>query len=60
MSAYVLMAMPVGVAFVLALINPGYLNVFVEKPLGFVMLFGSLALFVVGGFWMSRVVKIKF
>jgi tight adherence protein B len=34
MSAYVLMAMPVGVAFILAFINPGYLNVFVEKPLG--------------------------
>ena len=60
MSAYVLMAMPVGVAVILALINPGYLNVFVEKPLGIGMLVGGIAMFVVGGFWMSRVVKIKF
>jgi tight adherence protein B len=60
MSAYVLMAMPVGVAVVLALINPGYLNVFVEKPLGWLMLVASVAMFTVGGFWMSRVVKIKF
>lgn len=60
MSAYVLMAMPVGVAFVLMFINPGYLNVFVEKPLGLLMLFGAIAMFAVGGFWMSRVVKIKF
>ena len=60
MSAYVLMAMPVGVAFILAFINPGYLNVFVEKPLGLVMLFGAVVMFTVGGFWMSRVVKIKF
>ena len=54
------MAMPVGVAVILALINPGYLNVFVEKPLGIGMLVGGIAMFVVGGFWMSRVVKIKF
>lgn len=60
MSAYVLMAMPIGVAFILALINPGYLNVFVEHPLGLVMLVGGLVMFVIGGFWMSRVVKIKF
>ena len=60
MSAYVLMAMPVGVAGILAVINPGYLNVFVGHPIGLVMLVGSLLLFSVGGFWMSRVVKIKF
>lgn len=60
MSAYVLMVMPVGVAVALSFINPGYLNVFVEKPLGIMMLVGGLAMFAVGGFWMSRVVKIKF
>lgn len=60
MSAYVLMAMPVGVAGILGVINPGYLNVFVEHPIGLLMLVGSLLLFAVGGFWMSRVVKIKF
>lgn len=60
MSAYVLMAMPVGVAFILAFINPGYLNVFVEKPLGLLMLVSAIVMFTVGGFWMSRVVKIKF
>lgn len=60
MSAYVLMAMPVGVAFILAFINPGYLNVFVEKPLGLLMLASAIAMFTAGGFWMSRVVKIKF
>ena len=60
MSAYVLMAMPVGVAVILGFINPGYLNVFVEHPIGLVMLVGGLLLFATGGFWMSRVVKIKF
>ncbi|WP_407709792.1 type II secretion system F family protein [Arthrobacter nitrophenolicus] len=60
MSAYVLMAMPVGVAIILAFINPGYLNVFVEHPLGLVQLVAAMVMFAVGGFWMSRVVKIKF
>jgi tight adherence protein B len=60
MSAYVLMAMPVGVAVILAFINPGYLNVFVNHPIGLVMLVGALLMFAVGGFWMSRVIKIKF
>ncbi len=60
MSAYVLMAMPVGVAIILAFINPGYLNVFVENPLGLMMLIGAIVMFAVGGFWMSRVIKIKF
>lgn len=60
MSALVLMAMPLGVAVILAFINPGYLNVFVEHPIGLLMLVGGFILFAVGGFWMSRVVKIKF
>ncbi|TDL41800.1 type II secretion system protein F [Arthrobacter nitrophenolicus] len=60
MSAYVLMVMPIGVAVVLGMINPGYLDVFVEHPMGLVMLVGGLLLFAVGGFWMSRIVKIKF
>ena len=49
-----------GVAVILAFINPGYLNVFVEHPIGLLMLVGGFILFAVGGFWMSRVVKIKF
>ena len=60
MSAYVLMVMPIGVAVILAFINPGYLNVFVEHPIGLGMLVGAVLMFAVGGFWMSRVVKIKF
>lgn len=60
MSAYVLMVMPIGVAVILAIINPGYLNVFVEHPIGLMMLVGGLLMFTVGGFWMSRTVKIKF
>ncbi|MDR6413619.1 type II secretion system F family protein [Pseudarthrobacter sulfonivorans] len=60
MSAIVLMAMPVGVALMLSVINPGYMSVFVDEPVGNIMVAVSLVMFVIGGFWMSRIVKIKF
>lgn len=60
MSAYILMALPVGVAMFVSMINPGYLNVFVEKPIGHVMMVVSILMFAIGGFWMSRIIKIKF
>jgi tight adherence protein B len=60
MSAVVLMAMPVAVAVMLSFINPGYMRVFVEEPLGNLMVAVSLVMFVIGGFWMSRTIKIKF
>ena len=60
MSAYVLAALPVGVVVVLGFVNPGYLNTFVEHPLGVAMFISALLMFAVGGFWMSRIVKIKF
>jgi tight adherence protein B len=60
MSAIVLMGMPIAVAIMLSLINPSYMSVFVEEPIGNVMVGVSLVMFVFGGFWMSRIVKIKF
>lgn len=60
MSAYILMALPVAVAFFVGMINPGYLDVFVEKPIGWFMMGLSALMFIIGGFWMSRIVKIKF
>lgn len=60
MSAYILMALPIVIAMFLGAINPGYLNVFVQKPIGFLMMGVSLLMFIIGGFWMSRIIKIKF
>ncbi|ASN21121.1 type II secretion system F family protein [Arthrobacter sp. YN] len=60
MSAVILMALPVVVALAIAVINPGYVRLFVEHPLGIAMMVLSFLMFVVGGFWMSRTVKIKF
>lgn len=60
MSAWILMALPVGVAGVVSVINPGYLDVFTEHILGIIMLIGSALMFAIGGFWISRIIKIKF
>lgn len=60
MSAYILMGMPVVVVFMISFINPGYTEVFVTEPLGIAMFIASLIMFAIGGFWMSRIVKIKF
>jgi tight adherence protein B len=60
MSAYILMAMPVVVAILISFINPGYTDVFFTEPLGIAMLVASLLMFAAGGFWMSRIIKIKF
>lgn len=60
MSAYILMAMPIVVAIMISFINPGYTDVFFTEPIGIAMLVASMVMFAVGGFWMSRIVKIKF
>lgn len=60
MSAVVLMGMPVAVAIMLSFINPGYMKVFIEEPLGNIMIAVSAVMFIIGGVWMSRTVKIKF
>lgn len=60
MSALILMAMPVAVGIFMSAINPGYMKTFVTHPVGIAMLIASVVLFIIGGFWMSRTVKIKF
>lgn len=60
MSAVVLMAVPVVLAVIISFINPGYTDVFFTEPIGIFLVFLSLVMFAVGGFWMSRVIKIKF
>ncbi|MEO5317933.1 type II secretion system F family protein [Arthrobacter sp. CC3] len=60
MSALILMGLPVGVAVLITVMNPSYMNVFFTHPVGIIMLIVSIVMFVIGGFWMSRTVKIKF
>lgn len=60
MSAVVLMVLPLAVGFFTSVLNPGYMKPFAEHPVGIALIVLSAILFTIGGFWMSRTVKIKF
>lgn len=60
LSAYILIALPVGIFLFLSFSNPGYLGVLYSSVLGWVMLGFAVVLLALGSFWLSRVVKIKF
>lgn len=60
LSAYILVALPVGIFLYLSIANPTYTGAFYTSFLGWFMMGSSLALLALGSFWLSRVVKIKF
>lgn len=60
LSAYILIALPVGIFLFLSFSNPGYLGVLYTSLIGWVMLGLAVVLLALGSFWLSRVVKIKF
>ncbi len=60
LSAYVLMALPIGIFGFLLVTNPSYMGQLLQSGLGIAMLAVAVLLLCVGGFWLSRVVKIKF
>lgn len=59
-SAYILMAMPVGIVLMLMLVNPGYMNVMFTSPLGWGMIVASIILMTIGGLWMRKIIDLKF
>lgn len=58
-SAYVLMALPVGLAVVYSFMNPGYMNPLFERPVGRFLLGISAVLYTVSYFWMRAIIAIK-
>ncbi len=59
-SAYILMAMPIGIVLMLMLVNPGYMNVMFTNPLGWGMMAASAVLMTIGGLWMRKIIDLKF
>ncbi|WP_372698881.1 type II secretion system F family protein [Arthrobacter sp. JSM 101049] len=59
-SAYILMAMPVGIIVMLMLISPGYMTPLFTQPLGWVMIGASVVLMTIGGLWMRKIIDLKF
>jgi tight adherence protein B len=58
-SAYVLVALPLVTAALIALANPGYLAPLVQQPAGQVMLVAIAAMTIVGAFLLKKIVSIK-
>ncbi len=59
LSAYILIALPIGVFFYMLAVNYDYVSLLWTQLLGVVMLVGALVALVIGVFWMRAVVKIE-
>lgn len=58
-SCYVLMALPIGLAFAYTLMNPGYLDPLFTTALGKLLLGVSAILYTASWFWMRAIIAIK-
>jgi tight adherence protein B len=59
-SAYILMALPIGIVVMLSVVNPGYMNKMFTNPLGWIMTVASIILMTIGGLWMRKIIDLKF
>lgn len=59
-SAYILLALPVGIVAMLMLVNPGYMNSMFTHPLGWGMIVASGVLMTIGSLWMRKIINLKF
>jgi tight adherence protein B len=59
-SANVLIALPLAIAGVLAIVSPDYITLFVTTPIGMVLIGLSVVLFVVGVLWLRQITRIRF
>jgi tight adherence protein B len=59
LSAYVLVALPIGLGGILAMTNPGYFGELTRGG-GLVLAGAGLGMLAIGSFWLSRMVKVKF
>ena len=60
LSAYVLMALPFGIAGFLLFANPEYMMKFTESAIGYGLIVASVLLLIIGGLWLRKVVSFKF
>lgn len=59
-SAYILIAMPIGIVLMLMMVNPGYMDSMFTHPLGWAMIAGSVVLMTIGSLWMRKIIDLKF
>ncbi|MDQ0677551.1 tight adherence protein B [Arthrobacter pascens] len=59
-SAYILMALPVGIVAMLMMVSPGYMDKMVSTVLGWIMIVASIIMMTIGGLWMRKIIDLKF
>jgi tight adherence protein B len=59
-SAYILMALPIGIVGMLTVVSPGYMDKMFTNPLGWIMIVASVILMTIGGLWMRKIIDLKF
>ncbi|HEY9065123.1 MAG TPA: type II secretion system F family protein [Burkholderiaceae bacterium] len=59
LSAYILTALPFGVALVVNLVNPGFMAVLWTDPMGLRMVGVALFMMLVGILWMRNIIRIR-
>lgn len=59
LSAYILLALPIGVFLYSSMVNPKYVSLLWTTPIGIVMLIAGVISMAIGVFWMSKIVKIE-
>ena len=60
LSAFILMALPVGIGIYYTMVAGEQMSVFIDSGIGKLLLAGSLVAYVLGGFWMRSIVRIEF
>jgi tight adherence protein B len=59
-SANVLIALPVLIAIILAVVSPTYITALITQPIGWALIGASLVLFAIGVLWLRAVVRVQF
>ncbi|MHB8511922.1 MAG: type II secretion system F family protein [Actinomycetota bacterium] len=59
LSAYILVVLPFAIAGYVATVNPQFIKVLVDEPIGRIMIGGALTLMGLGVIWMNKIIKIE-
>lgn len=59
-SAYVLMALPIGIGIYYSMVAADRMGVFIDSGIGKLIMLGCGVMYVLGGFWMRSIVRIEF
>ncbi|WP_440899226.1 type II secretion system F family protein [Actinosynnema sp.] len=60
LSAWVLVALPFAVGLAMIFLNPTYLVVLTQEPLGILMIAGAVVLMAAGAVWLRKTVEVRF